>query len=229
MKINNRAKVFLVCGILILIATIVIFSIANENGMSSYKWLSLTFMLCVEAILFGGLILIEMLAKKSEQIIVRAGNGVVLIIYFIVSFAISLAFLCMQNTTIFLIIQIILFVTLVTLEIVLVVAGKSIYNNNKNVLEAVSTVNEMINSLSAINVSEEYKNQIEKIKNDLKYSDVSTVVPVDNDILENILSLENEFAKSETANDSIESIISNIDMLIKKRKMQVKNTKAGGL
>ncbi len=229
MKLNNRAKAFLICGILFIIATIIIFVIANDNGMNSYKWIGLTFMLCVEFILFGGLILIEMLANKSEQIITRAGNGTVLVIYFAVSFLVSLVFLNMQNTKIFLIIQIILLVMLVILETVLIVAGKSIYNNNKKVLEGVSTVKEMINSLDTINVDENYKKQIDKIKEDLKYSDVSMAVPSDNDIMENILCLEKEFLKDEMDDDSIKAIINSIEMLIKRRKIQVKNNKLGGM
>ncbi|UWP60790.1 hypothetical protein [Ruminococcus gauvreauii] len=132
MDYNKRSKLLLSLGSVLVIATVLSFLLIGKESMNTKKWISFTFVLFAEIIFFSGMIMIERLADKSEQIILRAGGGSVIAAYSAVVIVISLIYMNFSNAGLkgFLIIQIILFAVALILEILFVHIAKEIMKKN---------------------------------------------------------------------------------------------------
>lgn len=216
-------------GIVFLLASVILFIITREDGVKISEILGFGFMIYAELVVFGGLIAIECIANKNSQIMIRSGLGGTLTLYGIITFSIAFVYMCLKTDGVkfFLIIQILLFAVASALLIAFYVTSQSIKKSDDKILNAVARVSDMIDDLSLLKTQGRYGKQLDKLIEDLKYSDTSSSVDVDDEIEMKIAKLELEFAKEE--NSEIDGVIEEIAALIKKRKVQVRNKKIGGI
>ncbi|NFG62001.1 hypothetical protein [Clostridium sp. CMCC3677] len=231
---NNRVKLFSIIGILIEILTVFLFFMLTKDR-TSIVWLCLIFMILSELILFGGYILIEYIAQKSSQIIIRAGVGTTLFGYWIISFVTSLVFINLEKDFIkyFISLQLIFIILETILIISLITGANKVKQDSDKVLQATGYINTFIDRINLLknNINNnKYKKLLEKIYDDLRYSDTSTIVPSDSELETKITNLEIALLNSDDVkSDKVTELIEEIFILINKRKAEVKNAKLGGI
>lgn len=228
MQFNMRAKTLVLIGLIVIIATNLIFSLSKSVVLLPHTSLGFSFIVFSEIVLFLGLAALEVIAEKSEQVFMRSGAGVVLIAYASLVFLSSVIYMNLHivGFGLFLIVQIVMFVIAIVLEIIIITASKSIKSKNDNVISSAARVNNILESLILLKANSEYERQLDVIIEDLRYSDVSTTVEIDSEIESEISKLKLELAKNKP---DAENHIANINTLIQKRKLQIKNIKVGGI
>lgn len=229
MKLNRRTTVLSLTGIIIFIATILIYVISGRSLFFLHSWIGFIFLLISEIIFFAGLIGIEYLSKTREQIIIRAGGGTVIVIYSLLAFALSFVFMRMPFWSInkFLSVQILMFAVAFVLVLVFIYTSKSVSLDSVQILSAQAKIKEMEDRLKLLAAEKVYGKQIGELAEGLRFSDVTAVVEADTQIEEDIKELELELSKEEYDGKKIEELIQGISMSIKERKIQVRNRKPG--
>ena len=89
---HRRSKVLAFSGCLILALTLIL-GFLNITDWSGVSVPAFVFLLWSELALFGGLLLVEVLAKQTFQVFFRAGCTVTLVFYAAAAFAAALVFL----------------------------------------------------------------------------------------------------------------------------------------
>ena len=90
-------------------------------------------------------------------------------------------------------------------------------------------VKDFENQLRLIKENSDCKDAIDKLIEGIKYSDTSIMVDADVEISDAITDLEQMVNSDEKNEATINSAIEKIEFLIKKRKLQTKNAKQGGI
>lgn len=128
MQLNSRAKTLVLIGGIFIIATNLIFLLSKNGEMLPNTSLGFLFIVFSEIILFFGLAILEIISEKGDQVFIRSGAGTVLIIYATLVFLSSIVYMNLPivELSIFLIIQIIMFIFAISLELIIITASKSI-------------------------------------------------------------------------------------------------------
>lgn len=128
MQLNSRAKTLVLIGVIFIIATNLIFLLSKNGEMLPNTSLGFLFIVFSEIILFFGLAILEIISEKGDQVFIRSGAGTVLIIYATLVFLSSIVYMNLPivELSIFLIIQIIMFIFAISLELIIITASKSI-------------------------------------------------------------------------------------------------------
>jgi hypothetical protein len=231
---NKRSNTLLISGLLIILLTIFIFFIATENRIT-ITWLCFVFMLLAELILFGTFILVEYYSSKTSQIVLRSGCTFTALAYSMLSILISIIYLISDNEKVklYLVLQFILLAITLILLMIFFTTANSVKLNNDKTIYSCSKINSIVDKITLINNNNQntkYKKPIFKILEELKYSDTSTSVAIDDDIELKIIKLEVALL-NDNANKDIElnNLFEEILLLINKRKLEVKNMKLGGI
>lgn len=235
---NNRAKIFSIISPIVLVATIIIFFIMGKE-MTLVKFMSFLSILIDEIIFFVGMTLIEIFAEKTSQITLRAGCGTTITLYSVISIVISMIYMIFSIKSIksFLAIHLILLTACIVLCIIFFSASEKIESNEQKEIDSVRLNNAMIQKidfLTADSKNKKYLELLKKVSDELRFSDISTVVSVDSEIEDTIsrLELNLELAvlnENDEKDIEINKLIENLLTLINKRKIQVQSTKTGGL
>jgi hypothetical protein len=231
---NKRGKTISISGIIMFVLTIFIFFMMTNDKVAS-TWISLFFLLFAEIILFGGFLMIEYLADKASQIVIRSGCGFVLIVYSIISIIVSMYYIisAKESVKILITIQIaalaiagVLFAAFYTISV-------SIKERSDKVINATVRVNSVVDKLKILSQdvnNAKYKKQLSKIAEDLRFTDTSTLVSCDDEINRKLVSLELVLLKEAGSKDSeVYELLEDMLMLINKREIEVKNSKIGGV
>lgn len=231
---KKNVNTILISGVVVFVLTCFLFFILT-NERELVTWISFYFLLLAEIILFGGFILIEYLANKVSPIVMRAGFGSSLIICSIISMIVSVYYIMSENESVkpVLAIQVILLAIIIILFFVFYnISGGVKVKSNKiiNATARTSLFIDKLNSLSKDEKNNKYEKQLSKIAEDLRFTDISTSVPCDNEIERKLASLELTLLKEDVMKDSeISKLLEDIVLLINKRRFEVKNTKVGGI
>ncbi len=231
---NRRIKTISISGILVFLLTVFLFFMVIQERIM-IKWIYFIFILLAEIILFGGLMLIEAYSTKTSQLIWRIGGGASILAYSVISIFISLIYMLvpLNYSNSFLILQAILLVIAAIAIIVFYTTGNSIKESDDKVLDSINRLNNIIDRLDLIRKdvkNAEYSLLLRKAYEELKYSDTSTFVPSDSELELQVVKLEVELMRDdENKNNLITGMIQDILMLISRRKLEVKNTKVGGI
>ncbi len=118
----SRGKLSLIIGIMVVVATLLIFLVLNPLWLPSVI-IGFCFILFSEIFFFGSIIAIERLAKSSNGIFVRAGLGTTATVYSLVVLVSSIIYMATHVVGYkgFVILQILLFV--ITASIMLILAS----------------------------------------------------------------------------------------------------------
>lgn len=231
---NKRGKAISISGIIVFLLTTFVFLMMTKDRVAA-TWISLFFLLFTEIILFGGFIIIEYLVNKRSPIIIRAGGGFVLVAHSIISIIVSMYYIisAIESVKPLITIHVVLLGSAVILFTIFYTISVSIKGSNNKVINATVRVNlvvEKLNLLSQDINNYKYKKQLAKISDDLNYTDKSTSVPCDDKIDRKLASLELALLKEEVIKDSeIPKLLEDMLILINKRKIEVMNTKFGGI
>lgn len=230
----DKKKVISIVGILTVLATIVLFFTVVKDRIF-ITWLGFSFILVAEIILFKGLILIENYAAKTSQIVWRAGGGFVVIAYALLSILISIIYMIsVKNSVVrFISFQIFLIIIAAAAMIICFTAANKVKRGSDKVMNSVNELNRIINKIDLLrknNKGSKYSKLLDKLYDELRYSDISTYVTKDNDLEEEVNKLEIMLMKQEKMeNDDIIDMINEMLIMINDRKIEVKNEKFGGV
>lgn len=227
---NRKSKLSLVLGIVVLLATICIFFLARPVFLPS-TIIGFVFLLYSELVFFGGIILIGYLAQKSSGIITRAGVGLTIEIYALIVFISSLIYMNINLLFYrgFLIIQILLLVVAIIIASLLGVFSKEAYNKDAKVLRANAMCKEFESELILIREQVSDKKSIDKVIEQIRFSDTSSMCDADVEIDDKINELKTLISANETNDKDVEGLVKDIEFLIKKRNLQIKNSNQGGI
>lgn len=234
---NNRAKIFSIISPIVLISTIILFFIIGK-GITLITFMGFLSILIDEIIFFGGMILIEIFAEKTSQITLRAGCGTTITLYSVISIIVLMIYMIFSIKAIksFLAIHLILLVACIALSIIFFSASRKIESSEQKVIDSVrlnSAITEKVDFLVADSKNKKYMDLLKKVSDELRFSDISTVVSVDSEIEETIsrLELNLELAilnENDEKDIEINKLIENLLTLINKQKIQVQSKKTGG-
>ncbi|MCI8826426.1 MAG: hypothetical protein HFH63_11230 [Lachnospiraceae bacterium] len=227
---NRRAKISIIIGSIVFVATCMIFVIAEIEIYLSTT-LGICFLLYSELVFFGGFVVVEYLADKYSQIMTRAGVGIPVEGYAIIVFLSSLIYINFLDSypRRFLIFQIILLVITAGIALVTANASKTAKERDTEILQADLRVQEFIDRLTLIKEFIDKKADIDKLIDKIKYSDKSATVHADKELNSAILNLENTIKIQEVDISEFNKQIQEIDFLITKRNLQVRNLKQGSI
>ena len=227
---KRRVMAISICGMLVFLASIVIFLIVDVPNPKNSVLLGFCFILFSELILVCGLIAIEVFSQSGAPLLIRAGCGGTLVIYSVLVLGVSLIYM-FANTEyvkVFWIAQILLFAVTAVFAIVFWVSAHSVKEQNQRVEEALLRTERMVTSLECMKNNTKYGKQLDKLAEDLKYTDVSSTVDVDVKIEAIITKNELALIKDEYAKE-VADYIQELSGLIQKRKLFVRTKKVGGM
>lgn len=231
---NKRSKALLMIGTMIVLLSIFLFFMLTEDRIT-ITWMGFAFILFVEIVLFGGLVLIEFLSHSVSQIMIRIIGGIALLGYASLSIIISIIYMSVESEAVrtYLVIQVILAVVLVIILVVAFISALSVKSNDSRVVSATTLISSYVDKLNLLKSDKKYAPYsvaLAKVAEGLRYSDTSTTVQSDGKIEANIdkleLTLRNQIDDKEK---EVDIIIEELIVLINQRKIEVKNTKSGGI
>jgi hypothetical protein len=227
---NSRTKISSIIGIVVLVATVLIYVIA-EPVWYPCTGLGFGFMLYGEIILFAGIAVIEYWAQRSSGLMTRAGMGVAIEGYAILVIVSSFVYMTSQSYFVrgFLILQILLFVAAFVAAFVIANASKGRRERDTRVLQADATIKDFENRLILIRENTERKKDIDRLIDGVKYSDTSVNVDADVQLHDSIGNLENMIGSDTVSDEELTAVIDEIEFLIKKRNLQTRVAKQGGI
>lgn len=227
---NNRAKVSTIIGIVVVIATVLIFAIVHPAIFPS-AILGFAFILYSEIIFFAGFAFVEYWASKSSQIMTRAGIGVPIGIYAIAVFVSSIIYINLHIIFYrgFLVLQILMLVAAVTITLVMTLASNNRAVKDSKVLQADAMVRGFAEELTLIRSKTDKKASIDKVIDAIKYSDTSVMVDVDVELNDAIKELKDIVSDAEFDEPQFYKTVEAIELLVKKRNIQTRNLKQGGI
>ncbi|QHQ59772.1 hypothetical protein Ana3638_02280 [Anaerocolumna sedimenticola] len=231
---NKRGKTLSIIGAISVVVTILLFFLLTSER-STMTWAGFCSILLAEIATFGGLVFLESISTKLSLIVMSAIGGGALIAIPLISIAVSLLFMVSQSHAykVFAAIQIVSLAILVILLIIAYQVSTSVKYTSDKLLSAEKTITRITDKLKMLaddRHNKVYSEKIKRIAEDIRYSDISTTVAADTEIetkiesLKLILLSEND-QKEEKANALLDDML----LLVNRRKMEVKNTKQGGI
>jgi hypothetical protein len=231
---NRREKAISLSGLLIILLTVLLFFTLTKHRFI-ITWLGFIFILLAEAVLFSALMIIEFYSKQTSKIIWRNGAGFAAALYSIVSIAISLFYMITLRKPVmpFLALQFTLLIVMIIAIVAFYTTAVSAQNNDDKVLSSVNRLNAIIDKIDFIRKDEknsEYSKLLDKVYEELRYSDISASVPSDNELESKLSELEiGLLREDEDKSHVVTGIIEEILTAIRKRKIEVRSMKTGGI
>ncbi len=226
----KKIRVSSIIGLIFFFATILIFLLAQPPIISS-TIIGLLFLLYSEIVFFVGITVIEYWASKSSNVMSHAGLTTTLAGYSVIVFISSIIHMTTHiiNNRGFLIAQIILFVVATTIILIIATFSKRKSFSDSKINDAIAITQDYINELTLIQEKAENKNAIHDIIEKIQYSDRSSIVDADSEIELAIESLKHLVAPDEYNEDEFNQEVNDLNLLIKKRELQLKSLKQGGM
>ncbi len=231
---NKRGKTLSIIGAISVAVTILLFFLLTSER-STMTWAGFCTILLAEIAMFGGLVFLESISAKLSQIVMSAIGGGALIAIPLISIVVSLLFMVSQSHAykVFAAIQIVSFAILVILLIIAYQVSTSVKYNSDKLLSAEKTITRITDKLKILaddRSNKVYSEKIKRIAEDIRYSDISTTVAADSEIETKIESLKLILlSENDQKEDEVNALLDDIFLLVNRRKMEVKNTKQGGI
>lgn len=230
----NRFNSISICGIVTFIATIILSEMGIDDWSGLTKWAYYT-ILGSEIIFFSGLLWAEYISQKTEQIITRVALYLLLSTYTFINIVVAIIFILFyknENTS-FINIEVIINALLFTAIVVFLTASKSIYKSNQKTmsnLNNVTAIIERLDKLATVDKCLAYRPTLNKLSEDLRFSDVSSPVWEDSEINKTISVIEIEVMKnSDTSDKTIKEALVNLNSLIAQKSIAISLSKKGNI
>lgn len=233
---KNRNNAISIIGVTLVIFTAILFALLTEDRTRT-MFICLGFIVGAEIVFFGGLLLIEYLSKTTSQIILRTVCGITLGIGSLASILVSCIYISRDVDILrgFYSWQLIIWVLAIVVLTIGYFTASSVNNSDSRTMNAVMTLAVVVDQLTTLSDDSrntKYADQLKKIADELRYSDTSSLVPSDELIQNAVAKLEvvfvQEYGEDEKDNE-IKNLLSEMLVLISRRKQEVKLTKVGGI
>lgn len=233
---KNRNSAISIIGVILVVFTGILFALLTEDRRTS-MFICLGFIIGAEIVFFGGLLTIEYLSRTTSQIIVRTVCGITLGVGSLASILVSCIYMGRDVDSLrgFYSWQLIVWVLAIIGITIGFFTASSVKASDTRTMNAVMTltlVTDQLTSLSDDSRNTKYADQLKKIADELRYSDTSSLVPSDELIQNAVAKLEvvlvQEYGEDEKDTE-IKNLLSEILVLINRRKQEVKLTKVGGI
>lgn len=227
---NKRSKVTLIIGAIVFVSSIAVFAVIHPRVFPS-TILGLCFLLYSEVVLFGGFVLVDMLSARASKLLLWSGVGTTIDVYGVIVFISSLIHMTTKTSLIqgFLILQIVLLVIVLAVCLIIWNFSLGMRRNDSKVLQVGATLQYILDQLVLIKEKTSNKAEIDRLIEAVQYSDTSVTVDADIEINDAITHLDDLTSADELDNAEFENTVQNIEFLIKKRNLQAKATKRGGV
>ena len=229
---KRRSITISISGVIVLLATIIISAICIDDWSGLTGW-AFSAILWSEIIFFCGLVFVEWIAERTEQIITRASLYVILSAYAIINIPGSILYIAFYKDacTSFAVVEVALLSLAAVAIVVSLATSKSIRQSNEKTMNAVATIEAMVERLNKLAIAPEckvYSSALKKVSEDLKFTDISVSVPEDAEIDGAISSIEVAvISESENATETIKEALIRLNSLISKRKISTSSCKKG--
>lgn len=230
----RRIKSLSMIGVICVAVTAGIFFLVTSDR-NAVLWMGFESIVLAELILFAGLILIERSAEKVSQIIFRTVAGGAVIVAPVVVIILSLISMVTGKPIIIIlfVVQLILYAIAIILCIIAYHAALGVKENSDNIVAAESQLKELISKLRMLSAEEKnkaYAVRLNKIADEITYSDLSATVAADRALEEELAKLELLLLQEkEELNVEIDSVLRDMLLLVNRRKAEVRTLKNGGI
>lgn len=233
---KNRTSAISIIGVVLVVFTGILFALLTEDRRTS-MFICLGFMVGAEIVFFGGLLAIEYLSRTTSQIIVRTVCGIILGVGSLASILVSCIYMGRDIDSLrgFYSWQLIIWVLAIIGITIGYFTASSVKTSDTRTMNAVMTLTNIFDQLTSFSDDSrntKYADQLKKIADELRYSDTSSLVPSDELIQNAVAKLEvvlvQEYGEDEKDSE-INNLLSEILVLINRRKQEVKLTKVGGI
>lgn len=197
----------------------------DKMASSTILWSEIAF--------FGGLLFVERVAQKTEQVITRSSVYFLLSAYAVINILVSIVYITFfkQSFTSFLVFQIVLFAVVAIAILIFLTASRSIYKANAQTNQTVAGVQAMVDRLNELALNPEYdhfSSTLKKLSEDLRFTDLSTNAPEDAEILDAISVIEIELGHlNENTGETVKSILGSPEFIDYQRKVSTGAIKKG--
>lgn len=233
---KNRTSAISIIGVVLVVFTGILFALLTEDRRTS-MFICLGFMVGAEIVFFGGLLAIEYLSRTTSQIIVRTVCGIILGVGSLASILVSCIYMGRDIDSLrgFYSWQLIIWVLAIIGITIGYFTASSVKTSDTRTMNAVMTLTNIFDQLTSFSDDSrntKYADQLKKIADELRYSDTSSLVPSDELIQNAVAKLEvvlvQEYGEDEKDSE-INNLLSEILVLINRRKQELKLTKVGGI
>lgn len=232
---DRRIKRLALCGVIVFLLTLLL-GMTNIRDWSGVTITAMLFALWSPIALVGGLIFVETQAEKTAQLFFRVGCSITIMAYGSITYVTSFLFIAFfkERVSLFFTIQLILLAATAILCIAFHIIAKGSKERTQPVLQARLQMEDYINRLNLLkdDVSqEEQAGLLGELADRLRFTDLSTLVPVDDEIDYTISSLKIELMKhsNHQSKEKIDVLFGHLNSLISQRALDVNATKRGGL
>lgn len=233
---KNRTSAISIIGVVLVVFTGILFALLTEDRRTS-MFICLGFIVGAEIVFFGGLLAIEYLSRTTSQIIVRTVCGIILGVGSLASILVSCIYMGRDIDSLrgFYSWQLIIWVLAIIGITIGYFTASSVKTSDTRTMNAVMTLTNIFDQLTSFSDDSrntKYADQLKKIADELRYSDTSSLVPSDELIQNAVAKLEvvlvQEYGEDEKDSE-INNLLSEILVLINRRKQELKLTKVGGI
>ncbi|AQR98178.1 MULTISPECIES: hypothetical protein [Clostridium] len=223
-------------GFIVFIVTLVVFFLGYTNHpMENIDWIAFIFVLISEILLFGGTTIILMKKYPSNQMLLVSGIISTLSIYWIVTCILSIfnKNIFNGNTQGFITTQIIILAAALIISIALYVAGINVNENDDELAYSgiiIKDCESLAFSLKSNSNFSAYSSLLNKIYEEIKYSDKTKTVENEQIIYNRIQTLKELLSTNENNSkiEDVSKLVDEIVLLIKERNQSVLKLHQGG-
>lgn len=225
---GKRQKVFLVCGVISIITTILLYLLLTSNRrLGSY--VGIAAILFVEIMFFGGWSFIEGKINKDSAATLRMGCGGVISTYSSIMIIVSLVFIVINyhKVNVQLSIYLVLTALLIIIEIILYLCAFSTTRTVDTTLVVSDKVIKILDRLSVLAMDEnniKYQDNLNKLIEEMKNTNMAKTSQWDLEISKLISKLEMELINENEDKDvKVNSMLKDLLLLIHKRRIEINN------
>lgn len=236
LKNINKSTAGLIIGVIIIVTTLVIFFFGDTTKPKLLiDVLGLIFILVSEISLFICIYLLNTSKETHDKAFIKSGIITSLFFYWLITTVFYILFrnFYIVNIGGFITINIIILALSTVISIFIYTAYNKARESNMKVSNAVSTMKNLENKVKLLcdNISYiKYKDQLNKLYEDIKYCNNSVLVDSDKRLKEKLLELENKLNKKENKNENLIYVtIEDIRLIIKKRNLEAGEKLQGGI
>ncbi len=227
---NRRSKTAFAVGTIAVVATIAISVICVDSWTGLTGW-AFAAMLWSEILFFGGLIFVEWIAGRTQQIMTRSALYVLLSAYAIVNIPICIAHMVFfkEGAASFAVIEMILLAAAAIAILIFLSASKSVHQTDQKTMTNCMNAEAMIARLDKLASSPKCgscASTLKELRNELKFTDISSTVSEDAEIANAIRTIETELSREGCGSDeTIQKTLILLDSLIAQRRISVRASK----
>lgn len=230
---SSRTVPTAIIGVLTIFLTLLLFfTVVSERH--AIQWIGITFIILAEIITAVGFIFVDEYARSTSGVFLRAGINSLLIIYLVITAAVSIFFIAGYYDRLkwLVTIDISLIAVAAAIMVPIFASSKSLDVENSATLSSVAMMKQFTNSVMLLRndaTNRKYAALLDKIYDAVRYSDYSVSVASDIQIAAKLKELEQVLGTEEKRDERVEVITNEILLLAKKRASEASAIKSGAI